>query len=63
MSLREALKITKHFFLIKFVQDDTYDIITEEHLLEEDKREAAKNKVMYKRRVYTVEIIKIGKYK
>ena len=59
MSLREALKIMIRFFLIKFVQDDTYDIISEVDFLE-DKREGVTNRDMYKRKVYAVDIIKMG---
>ena len=61
MSLRETIRKTKPFYLVKYVQDATYDIIREEDLLiSKDLHEGAKNKVMYKKEIYTVEIVKIG---
>ena len=61
MSLRETIRKTKPFYLVKYMQDATYDIIREEDLLiNEDLHEGAKNKVMCKKEIYIMEIVKIG---
>ena len=61
MSLRELLKKTKPFFLVKFIADDKYEVVGEEDLIIDDEKCVGMiNKVLYKRKEYDVEIINIG---
>ena len=57
MSLRETLRKTKPFYLVKYIQN-TFDT-TREDLLDKDLHEGARNNIkrIY---IYIVEIIKIG---